>query len=264
MPVMVLGKVQEVYQQLLVNFTSVIAGYPHLTNYGLEITCFVIKIYSPEGRVTEEPRSLETFKIESKYNGNTRKTESLIDMTRFLSSNGTPVDYTIEFIALVFNVKSYEKEEKAPIYPGELREVVNPGVVYEAQRVLKNDETAFFELSGDYGVTLLLTRPEYRSIGSNLLDGLSRLNNSDFGGSVMSFRKTVEAWRDLLRTIDKDKFHERRIEQLEKFAAGAIGALSNFGLHAPANAGPIEARFSRRIATALTEYTFQYLGKREV
>lgn len=237
-----------------------IANYPYALGQSLDTVCFVLKVFSPEGRMILEPRSLETFRVIRTYNSTDRRDEYRFDITKFVKDNGIPIGYTTECAALVFLKSNGTKVERIPIYPGEVREAINYSSGFDAQQTLKHDESAFTELATSYGVALLLSQDKFKNIGHNLLDGLSRYNNSDFGGAVMSFRKSLEAWRDYIIKLDENDFSEKRLDKLRGFTNGATGILSNFGLHAPANAGKDEAQFSRRVAITFTEYVYKLLN----
>lgn len=263
MPVFVLGKVElDDYQRAVINVSSIMAEYRHLLSGELEATCFILKEYSPEGKVTGEPRALEIFKIISTYNQTLRVQEYELDLSEFVNSHGTPIGRSIELILLTFTKNNGLKRFTAQVYPGEVRQSVSPTSSYEAQRFIQYDVAAYSEIANSYGLALLISSSKFKRVGSNLLDGLSRWNNSDFGGAVMAFRKSIEALRDYIKGVDENEYPERRVEQLKGYASGSIGLLSNFGLHAPANAGPDEAKFSRRVAIAFVEYVVKNLEEK--
>lgn len=262
MSIFILGVVEESYGRLTIDISSIFTNYPHVRGQEVDMVCLLLKVFSKDGRVTLDPRSLETLKVIETYNPTLRINEHRVDLTKFASERGIPIGYTVELVALVFLKNTGIKVERIPINPGEVLEVINSGTVYDARRVLTHDENAFVELAASYGIALLLSHDKFKNIADNLLDGLSRYDNSDFGGAVMSFRKTIEAWRNYIIKIDESGYPEKRLEKLKGFTNGTTGILSNFGLHVPANAGPEEARFSRRIVVAFTEYAYKYLNRK--
>jgi len=246
-------------KKVSVDFTNPQLRYHHIKDSEVSVKCFVYRVFNKHGKLVEEPRSIEVFKLYQFHNDELARDEWKLDLTQFAISKGFPSEEVLEFIAFNLIVTREKESLEIPLFPGESETYVDLSLPGKARQYLDFDNSALNEISNDYGFTILLLRKELSEIAGDMLEGLSRIHREDPDGAIKFFRKVIEGWKRFLESVPKNQKNRDRVEKLKRFSATTYDLVSNFGEHSSTIGGNREAKFAKSIATSLSEYLLKYL-----
>jgi len=259
MPVIALQRILETNERILVDFTNPQLRYHHINESEIRVKCFVYRVFSKNGKLVEEPRSIEVFNLYESHNEILARDEWKLDLTQFATSKGFPSEEVIEFIAFNLIVKGEKESFEIPLFPGETEMYVDLSLPGKVRQYLEIDNSALSGIINDYGFVILLIEEKFSEIASDMLEGLSRIHREDPDGAIKFFRKVIEGWKKFLGSVPKNENNRNRVEKLKRFSAISYDLVSNFGEHTSTIGGNKEAKFAKLMAAGLSEYLLKYV-----
>lgn len=237
--------VQRLDENLRVRIDELAKKYSHACIEGHEIDVYINRIFNEEKKVVSKPERSISLKIVKDI------IYKFLDFSIIAPELGIPTGYFVEVLATNFVTARIPDMSplRVPIFPNEIKIDADSQI-----KELIEDEIKTLEKVGKTLETVgLLSDHNLPELADHLRDGITRLEKFDYEGSVMSFRKVIEGFRNLM----KDKIvdgSENRSKEIRSFLSKAFSLLSNFGEHVGTRGLMDEAIFARELAVSVSGY----------
>lgn len=232
----------------LIDGDSLYKDYPQLAEGSGAVLATLRQVWDREARrVTLQPNRLVLFPYIRLPLGGFGGHSYALDVTGVTAQLGVPIGSFVELV--VSNVK--RSEDLVPAFPGEIRTSVD----YQFIDRVKKEVAAIERYAEAYETIGLLYQRGWTQPASDVQEALVRLDQGDFEGSILAFRRVIETVRATLKKgpgkiRDSDGKTEATAELLNK----AFHLLSASGLHSGTVGLREEAVFAREVTIAASRY----------
>jgi len=275
MPAVLVSRVTPYGTGLFVELDSNIIGkYKHifenLKDEKIYVITYLYGVYNENGEIVREYRKF--------YKAPIRKIQLYANYILFIQkfyidisdlvADGIPAGHI--FIQILFTLQIEKTSDattiKIPILPGECPLYRSLGIPDSTFTRISHEIASLSRSREELEIIFNLFEVGLENIASDLMEGLKRLNASDYEGAIKFFRKVVEGFRELLKRdeLKAAGLGSRRQELLTEFLSKTFSLLSNFGEHTGTQGSKDEAKFSKEIALAISRYIASYLTREEV